>query len=105
MRKIIMSIKNFIWSLFNKDRRTHVLNYKELVKALNEGKKDIVLDKDISCAAPLQIDDNVTIYGDGHSVYCERERQDFGKYFGMLITEAKYGDMVDFEVINSKYPN
>ena len=27
----------------------------------------------------------------------------FGKYFGMLITEAKYGDMVDFEVIEEKY--
>lgn len=26
----------------------------------------------------------------------------FGKYFGMLITEAKYGDL-DFEVIESKY--
>ena len=23
----------------------------------------------------------------------------FGKYFGMLITEAKYGDMVDFKII------
>lgn len=29
----------------------------------------------------------------------------FGKYFGMLITEAKYGDMVDFEVIEDKYEN
>ena len=29
----------------------------------------------------------------------------FGKYFGMLITEAKYGDMVDFEVIEDKYGN
>nr|DAT97158.1 MAG TPA: hypothetical protein [Crassvirales sp.] len=27
----------------------------------------------------------------------------FGKYFGMLITEAKYGDLVDFEVIERKY--
>lgn len=27
----------------------------------------------------------------------------FGKYFGMLITEAKYGDLVDFEVIENKY--
>lgn len=27
----------------------------------------------------------------------------FGKYFGMLITEAKYGDMVDFEIIENKY--
>ena len=25
----------------------------------------------------------------------------FGKYFGMLITEAKYGDMVDFEIIEA----
>lgn len=24
----------------------------------------------------------------------------FGKYFGMLITVAKYGDMIDFEVIS-----
>lgn len=26
--------------------------------------------------------------------------QHFGKYFGMLITEAKYGDLKDFEIIN-----
>lgn len=29
--------------------------------------------------------------------------QHFGKYFGMLITEAKYGDLLDFEIIESKY--
>lgn len=29
--------------------------------------------------------------------------QHFGKYFGMLIIKAKYGDMVDFEVIEEKY--
>ena len=28
-----------------------------------------------------------------------------GKYFGILITEAKYGDMFDFEVIEDKYGN
>lgn len=27
----------------------------------------------------------------------------FGKYFGMLITEAKYAECADFEVIESKY--
>lgn len=28
----------------------------------------------------------------------------FGRYFGMLITEAKYGDIIeDFEIIESKY--
>ena len=26
-----------------------------------------------------------------------------GRYFGMLITEAKYGDIVDFEIIDDKY--
>ena len=31
--------------------------------------------------------------------------QHLGKYFGMLITEAKYGDMVDFEIVKDKYHN
>lgn len=31
--------------------------------------------------------------------------QHFGKYFGMLITKAKYGDIVDFEIIEDKYGN
>lgn len=29
--------------------------------------------------------------------------QHFGKYFGMLITKAKYADMVDFEIIENRY--
>ena len=29
----------------------------------------------------------------------EEIAQHFGKYFGMLITEAKYADMVDFEIL------
>ena len=33
----------------------------------------------------------------------EEIAQHLGKYFGMLITEAKYGDMVDFEIIEEKY--
>lgn len=31
--------------------------------------------------------------------------QHFGKYFGMLITEARYGDLDDFKIIESKYGN
>jgi hypothetical protein len=77
MKRLIKNIKKFIWSLFNKDKRTHVLNYEELVKALNEGKKEIVLDKDISCAAPLQINSKVTIDGDGHRIFCRQKRQGF----------------------------
>ena len=72
-----MSIKKFIEGLFNKDKRTHVLNYEELVKALNWGKKDIVLDKDIRCAGPLTISHDVTIDGNGHRIYCRQERQGF----------------------------
>lgn len=33
----------------------------------------------------------------------EEIAQHFGKYFGMLITEAKYGDMLDFEIVENKY--
>ena len=29
--------------------------------------------------------------------------QHLGKYFGMLIIEAEYGDMIDFEIIEEKY--
>ena len=31
--------------------------------------------------------------------------QHLGKYFGILITEAKYADMVDFEIVQDKYHN
>lgn len=33
----------------------------------------------------------------------EEIAQHLGKYFGMLIIEAKYGDMVDFEIVENKY--
>ena len=29
----------------------------------------------------------------------------FSKYFGMLITEAKYSDLKDFEIVDSYYKN
>lgn len=35
----------------------------------------------------------------------EKIAKHLGKYFGMLITVAKYGDMVDFEIICDKYHN
>lgn len=33
----------------------------------------------------------------------EEIAQHLGKYFGMLITEAKYGDTIDFEIISDHY--
>lgn len=40
-------------------------------------------------------------YADSGFLGCASKEiaQHFGKYFGMLITEAKYGDMVDFEIL------
>lgn len=42
---------------------------------------------------------NVAFFG------CATEEiaQHFGKYFGMLITEAKFGDLKDFEITGEKY--
>lgn len=34
---------------------------------------------------------------------CKKIAQHLGKYFGMLIIEAMYADMVDFEIIENKY--
>ena len=44
-------------------------------------------------------DANVGLFGCGSKEIA----QHFSKYFGMLITEAKYADMVDFEIIENKY--
>lgn len=35
----------------------------------------------------------------------EEIAQHLGKYFGMLITEAKYGDLSDFKIVEDKYGN
>ena len=42
-------------------------------------------------------------YADVGFLGCANEEiaKHFGKYFGMLITEAKYADMVDFEMLSS----
>lgn len=43
-----------------------------------------------------------TAHADAGFFGCASEEiaRHFGKYFGMLITEAKYGDMIDFEIIS-----
>ena len=45
------------------------------------------------------------VYADFGFLGCANKEiaQHLGKYFGMLITEAKYGDLSDFEIIESKY--
>lgn len=60
---------------------------------------------------PAGLGDFNTVFGVGLANAClgflgcafEEIAQHFGKYFGMLITEAKYGDMIDFEIVENKY--
>ena len=46
-----------------------------------------------------------TAYADIGFLGCANKEiaEHFGKYFGMLITEAKYGDIVDFEIIEATH--
>ena len=46
-------------------------------------------------------------YADFGFLGCANKKiaQHLSRYFGMLITEAEYGDMFDFEVIEDKYGN
>ena len=46
-------------------------------------------------------------YSDSGFLGCATEEiaRHFGKYFGMLITEAKYGDLKDFEIVDNYYKN
>ena len=46
-----------------------------------------------------------TAYADFGFLGCASKEivKHFSKYFGMLITEAKFGDLPDFEIIESKY--
>ena len=52
-----------------------------------------------SCAGVGHADANVEFLGCANKEIA----QHFGKYFGMLITEAKYGDIVDFEIIEATH--
>ena len=75
---IIMSIKNFIKSLFNKNKskKIYVCNYEELIKALSQD-KEIVLQKDILCEKPIAITKNTTIDCNGNSIKCIQARLGF----------------------------
>lgn len=77
----------------------------------NEGEEYNVLGGDSHNGGDAGLGNFSSCYGVGHAsvgfLGCANEEiaKHFGKYFGMLITEAKYGDMVDFEIIEDKYKN
>lgn len=75
---LIMSIKNFIKSLFNKNKskKIYVCNYEELIKALKQD-KEIILQQGISCAEPIKITKNTTIDCNGNDIECVQSRQGF----------------------------
>ena len=82
-----------------------------LGKVKNEGKEYNILDGlaySGSVAGLGRFDSNSGVgYADANFGFlgCVTKEiaEHFGKYFGMLITIAKYGDIVDFEVIEEKY--
>ena len=77
-------------------------------KVKSEGKEYLVLGGKATTygAAGLGYFNSLNGVGDANAslgfLGCASEKiaQHFGKYFGMLITEAKYSDMVDFEIIS-----
>ena len=82
-----------------------------LGKVKNEGKEYNILDGlaySGSVAGLGRFDSNSGVgYADANFGFlgCVTKEiaEHFGKYFGMLITEAKYGDIVDFKIIEEKY--
>lgn len=76
----------------------------------SEGKEYNVLGGDADRGGTAGLGYFYSHYGMGHAAAafgflgCANEEiaKHLGKYFGMLITEAKYGDMVDFEIIDTK---
>lgn len=59
--------------------------------------KDYSVTVDYSTFAKFDKGDNIAFVKNIFEV------TDKSKYFGMLITEAKYGDLPDFQIVESKY--
>ena len=81
-------------------------------KIKSEGKEYYVLGGGVNCGGSMGLGSFTPSDGIGRTharfgfLGCASKKiaQHFGKYFGMLITEAKYADMIeDFEIIESKY--
>lgn len=76
-----------------------------------EGKDYLVLSGSAGCTATTGIgcyyprDEIGFAYSDVAFFGCATKEiaEHFGRYFGMLITMAKYGDLPDFHIISSKY--
>ena len=83
-------------------------------KIKSEGEKYNVLGGSADYGGPTGLGYFYSSSGVGHAnavigfLGCANKEiaQHLGKYFGMLITEAKYGDMIkNFEIVESKYEN
>ena len=77
----------------------------------NEGKIYQVVNAESYCSGYVGLGDFQSNYNRGNA-FCgtaflgcatEKIAEHFGKYFGMLITEAKYGDLPNFEIVDQKY--
>lgn len=84
---------------------------KVIGKIKNEGEEYYVLSGHTGSGASVGLSNFRSSTGVGYTfasvgfLGCANEEiaQHLGKYFGMLITEAKYGDLPDFGIIESKY--
>lgn len=67
-------------------------------------KKVIIIKTTISDSELTEAFSHLT-QDDIRRITTEEIAKHFGKYFGMLIIEAEYGDKPGFTIINSKYNN
>lgn len=85
------------------------LDKKILGEIKSEGEEYYVFSDDTDCSCYSGLGSFNTITGGVNNssgfLGCASKEiaQHFGKHFGMLITEAKYGDMIDFEIISDHY--
>lgn len=100
-------------NLFTTGKHVYPDKMETIGKIRVEGKDYLVLSGSSDCIATTGIgcyyprDEVGFAYSDVAFFGCATKEiaEHFGKYFGMLITEAKFGDTQDFEIITSKYNN
>ena len=110
MTKIVWIKNNYIQPYFFYKSELESGKVEVISKIKSEGKEYYVLGGfgwSDSIGLGLFIDFNNSCYGNADQGFfgCATKEIDrhFGKYFGTLITEAKYADLIDFEIVGEKY--
>lgn len=106
------SVTVFLSYMFGKNsKKVYVKTYDELINAIAEGDKTIVLENDIDCTEPLSIDKDIHIEGQNHKLYHKGKRVGFaydettvstGFYIAQSRIEHKDGTEIK---VSEVYPN